>query len=59
MINNKTDLIAKISLFIVNYKRELRMEIDIRRKGKMKKIIEFAERMKKVYEEIGTALKKA
>ena len=59
MINNKTDLIAKISLFIINYKRELRMEIDIRRKGKMEKIIEFAERMKKVYEEIGTALKKA
>ena len=59
MINNKTDLIAKISLFIINYKRELRMEIDIRRKGKMEKIIEFAKRMKKVYEEIGTALKKA
>ncbi len=37
MINNKTDLIAKISLFIINYKRELRMEIDIRRKGKMEK----------------------
>jgi len=59
VINNKTDLIAKISLFIINYKRELRMEIDIRRKEKMEKIIEFAERMKKVYEEIGTALKKA
>jgi len=34
------------------------MGADIRRKGKMKKVMEFAERMKKVQEEAGAALKK-
>ena len=47
-INNKTHLTTKVSLFMANYRRELRMEIDIRRKGKMKKAIEFAERIKKI-----------
>jgi len=42
----------------VNYKKELRMEIDIRRNGKIEKVMEFAERMKKVHEEAETALKK-
>jgi len=37
-----------MSLFIVNYERELRVEIDIRRKGKIKKTMEFMERMKKI-----------
>jgi len=32
----------------VNYDRELKMEIDIRRKGKVKRIIKFVERMKKL-----------
>ena len=32
---------------------------DIRRKEKIEKAIEFAERMKKVQEEVGVALKKA
>ena len=44
---------------MVNYGRELRMGIDIRRKGKVKKkTIEFAERIKKVKEEAGVSLKK-
>ena len=44
---------------MVNYGRELRMGIDIRRKGKVKKkTIEFAERIKKVQEEAGVSLKK-
>jgi len=43
---------------MMNYKRKLRMEVDIRRKGKMKKAMEFAERMKKVQEEVGAALKR-
>ena len=33
-INNKVYLINKVSLFIVNYRRELRMGIDVRKKGK-------------------------
>jgi len=35
------------------------MEIDIRRREKMKKVTEFAERMKKVQEKAEVALKKA
>ena len=35
------------------------MRGDIRRRGKLENITEFVERMKKVYEEAGAALKKA
>jgi len=47
-----------MSPFMVNYGRELRMGGDIRKKGKVEKATEFVKRMKKVQEEIGTALKK-
>ena len=57
-INNKTHSTTKVSPFIVNYRRKLRIGINIRRKGKMEKVTEFAERMKKVHEEAGAALKK-
>jgi len=43
---------------MANYGRELRMEADIRKKEKVKKATEFVERIKKVQEEAGTALKK-
>jgi len=43
---------------MANYERELRIGIDIRKKGKMKKATEFVERMKKVQEEAGVALKR-
>jgi len=33
---------------MANYRRELKMGTDIRRKEKMEKIIEFVERMRKV-----------
>jgi len=33
---------------MVNYGRKLRIRVDIRRKEKVEKTIEFAERMKKV-----------
>ena len=49
---------TKISLFIANYSRELRMGVDIKRKGKIEKTIEFLERMKKVQKEVGTTLRK-
>jgi len=44
---------------MVNYRRELRIRINIRRKGKIKKATEFVERKKKVQEEAGAALKRA
>ena len=58
-MNNKVHTITKVSPFIANYGRELRMKGDIRRRGKLENITEFVERMKKVYEEAGAALKKA
>jgi len=50
---------TKVSSFIANYGRELRMEGDIRKREKVEKVTEFVERMKKVHEEVGVALKKA
>ena len=44
---------------MANYRRELRMELDIRRKGKMEKAMEFVERMKKVQEKAKAVLKRA
>ena len=44
---------------MTNYRRELRMGKDIRKKGKVKKATEFVERMKKVHKEARAALKKA
>ena len=57
-INNKVHLTTKVSLFMVNYSRKLRMGIDIRRKGKMEKATKFVKRMKKVQKEAGAVLKK-
>ncbi len=45
--NNKTYLVTKMSLFIANYRRELRMGADTRRKGKVEKAIKFVKIMKK------------
>jgi len=58
-VNNKVHLATKVSLFMANYRRELRMGIDIRKKGKLEKVMEFAERMKKIQEKAGAALRKA
>ena len=57
-INNKVHSTTKISLFMANYGRELRMGEDIRRKGKVEKATEFVEKLKRVQEEVGAALKK-
>jgi len=46
-VNNKTHSATKVSLFMANYGREVRMAANIRRKGKVEKATEFAERMKK------------
>jgi len=47
-----------MSPFMVNYGRELRIEVDIRKKEKVEKATEFAERMKKIQEKAEVALKK-
>ena len=43
---------------MANYRREVRIGGDIRKKGKVKSVAGFVERMKKVHEEAGAALKK-
>ena len=47
-VNNKTHSATKVSPFMANYGRELRMETDIRKKEKVKKAMEFVERIKKI-----------
>jgi len=58
VINNKVHSTTKISPFIANYRRELRIGADIRKKEKVEKATEFAERMKKVQEKVEAALRK-
>ena len=57
-MNNKVYTVTKISSFIENYGRELRMGTDIRKKRKVEKVTEFVKRMKKVHREAEAALKK-
>ena len=57
-VNNKTHTATKVSPFMANYGRELRMGGDVGKKGKMESVMEFVERMKKVHEEVGAALRK-
>ena len=58
VVNNKIYMTTKVLPFMANYGKELRMGEDIRKKGKVEKVTEFVERMKKVYEEAVVALKK-
>ena len=46
-VNNKVHTTTKVLPFIANYRRELKMGVDIRRRGKVEKVAKFAERMKK------------
>ena len=57
-INNKVHSTTKVSLFMANYGRELRIGGDIRKKEKVESAMEFIERMKKVHKKAGVALKK-
>ena len=57
-VNNKTHTATKVSPFMANYGRKLRMGGDIRKKGKVESVTEFVEKMKKVHEEVGAALRK-
>ena len=58
MVNNKAHTATKMSLFMANYGRELRMGEDIRKKEKVESVMEFVEKIKKVHEEAGVALRK-
>jgi len=58
VVNNKIHTATKVSPFMANYGRELRMGGDIRKKKKVESATEFVERMKKVYEKAGAALRK-
>ena len=58
-VNNKIYSTTKVSPFIVDYGREVRMGGDIWKKEKVEKTTEFMERIKRVQEEAGAALKKA
>ena len=59
VVNNKAHMVTKVLSFIASSRRELRMGGDIRKRGKVERVMEFVERMKKVHEEIGAVLKKA
>jgi len=59
VVNNKIYTATKILPFIANYRRELRIGENIRKKGKVKKATKFVKRMKKIHEKAGAALKKA
>jgi len=58
-VNNKVHTATKVLPFMANYSKELRMGNNIRKRGIVEKVTEFVERMKKVHEEAGVALKKA
>ena len=57
-MNNKVHTATKVSPFMANYGKELRIGGDIRRKGKVESATEFVERMKKVQKEAEATLKK-
>jgi len=59
VVNSKVHTATKILPFMANYRRELRIEGDIRKKGKVEKATEFVERMKKIHEEARAVFKKA
>ena len=58
IVNNKVHSTTKMSPFMANYGREVRIGGNIWKKEKVEKATEFMERIKRVQEEIGVALKK-
>ena len=59
VFNNKVHKATKSLLFKVNYEKELRMSIEIRKKGKYAKAKEFVKKMKETYKKAKAALKKS
>jgi len=58
-VNNNIHSATKVLHFIVNYGKELRIGVDIKKKEKVKKVTEFAERIRKIQEKAGVVLRKA
>ena len=58
VVNNKIHTATRVSPFMANYGKELRMGGDIRRKGKVESVTVFVKRMKKVHKEAEAALRK-
>jgi len=56
-VNSKVHLATKVFPFITNYKRELRIEENIKRKRKIEKTIEFVAKMKQIQKVIERILK--
>ena len=56
-VNNKVYSATKVSSFIANYGWKLRIGVDIRRKRKVEKTIEFTERINQIYKEVKIVLK--
>jgi len=48
VVKNKIHSVTKISLFMANYKRKLRMRVEIRKREKVEKMTKFTKRMKKI-----------
>jgi len=44
---------------MANYGRELKMKVDIRRKEKVERVMEFVKKYEKVQEEVEAVLRKA
>jgi len=57
--NNKVHIVTKSSPFKINYRRELRMGFDIRKKEKNVKAEKFVKEMKDRHEEAKAALVKS
>ena len=58
VVNNKVHTATKVSPFMANYGKEVRMGRDIRKKRKVESATEFVERIKKIHKEAEVALKK-
>ena len=59
VVKNKIYIAVKVLIFVVNNGRKLRNGLDIRKKRKVKKTIEFIKRMRKIYEEAEVVLRMA
>ena len=58
VVNNKAHTATKVSPFMANYGRKLRMGGDIRRKERVESAMEFVKKIKKVHKEAEAALRK-